>query len=302
VCRTDLDVLDGRVAAPRYPIIPGHQIIGVIEASGRGVTDRRPGERVGVAWINSACGTCRWCRRGEENLCPYFRSTGCDVNGGYAEWAAAPAAFTYPIPAALDDAHAAPLLCAGAIGWRSLRLANLTDGDPLGLTGFGASAHLVLQLARHRYPNSPVYVFARNASERDFALELGAAWAGDTDDTPPQPLAAIIDTTPAWKPLVDALPRLMPGGRLVVNAIRKMNRDRDELLRIDYATHLWREREIKSVANVARADVREMLEAAAELRLRPTVERLPLASANDAIERLRSGAAMRGAMVLDVSS
>jgi len=164
----------------------------------------------------------------------------------------------------------------GAIGWRSLRLAQLQDGDALGLTGFGASAHLVLQLARHRFPQSPVYVFARNAGERAFAMQLGAAWAGDTADDAPGPLAAIIDTTPAWKPVVEALPRLMPGGRLVINAIRKTNADRAELERIDYATHLWMEREIKSVANVTRRDVRELLSIAAETGLHPETTRMKL--------------------------
>ena len=161
VCRTDLDVVEGRIAAPRYPLIPGHQVIGHVAAAGRDVVGPSEGDRVGIAWIHSACGHCRWCRAGTENLCPSFRSTGCDADGGYAEYAAVPAAFAYAIPPDLSDSEAAPLLCAGAIGMRSLRLTNLTDGDPLGLVGFGASAHLVLQIARHRYPRSPIYVFAR---------------------------------------------------------------------------------------------------------------------------------------------
>lgn len=301
VCRTDLDVASGRVAAPNYPVIPGHQIVGDIVSVGAEVKDRREGDRVGIAWINWACGECRWCRRGEENLCPYFRSTGCDANGGYAEYVAAPAAFTYELPRALSDEQAAPLLCAGAIGWRSLRLAGIADGDPLGLTGFGASAHLVLQLAKHRYPRSPVFVFARNAGERDFARQLGADWAGASDDDPPERCAAIIDTTPAWKPVVDALSRLMPGGRLVINAIRKVSSDQDELQRLDYARDLWKEREIKSVANVTRADVRELLEAAADLSLEPTVELLPLERANDALAKLQSATEIRGATVLSVA-
>jgi propanol-preferring alcohol dehydrogenase len=300
VCRTDLDVAEGRLIAPHYPVIPGHQVVGRVVAIGKGVGMRRVGDRVGVAWIHRACGRCRWCLRGEENLCPYFESTGCAAPGGYAELIAVPAAFTYEIPHDLSDAEAAPLLCAGAIGWRSLQLARLSDGDPLGFTGFGASAHLVLQLARHLYPKSPLYVFARSERERAFARELGAAWAGDTADTPPDPLAAIIDTTPAWTPVVEALHRLMPGGRLVINAIRKASADREVLSRIDYATDLWMEREIKSVANVARADVTAMLDAAVRFKLRPTVERMPLEDAGVALERLRSGSGMRGAIVLDV--
>jgi propanol-preferring alcohol dehydrogenase len=300
VCRTDLDLVDGRLAPPRLPVIPGHQVIGEVITAGDG-DGPSVGDRVGVAWINYACGVCRWCIAGEENLCPKFRSTGCDVNGGYAEYVAVPRAFAYVIPPELSDAEAAPLLCAGAIGWRSLKLAKINDGEPLGLTGFGSSAHLVLQLARHRYPRSPVYVFARQEAERDFARALGASWVGASSDRAPERCAAIIDTTPAWKPVVDALERLEPGGRLIVNAIRKMKDDQEELLRLDYATHLWMEREVKSVANVTRADVREMLAAAVEMRLRPTVEEMPLERANDALDALRQGEAVHGARVLRVT-
>ena len=301
VCRTDLDVVEGRVVAPHYPVIPGHQIVGRVAAVGGSVTGFRVGERVGIAWIHHACGTCRWCLTERENLCPWFESTGCDANGGYAEFATVPAAFAVHVPIALSDVAAAPLLCAGAIGWRSLRLANLRDGDPLGLTGFGASAHVVLQLARHLYPGSPVYVTARSEAERAFARHLGAAWAGDSGDDPPDRMGAIIDTTPAWKPVVDALPRLLPGGRLVVNAIRKTAGDEVELTRVDYATHLWMEREIQSVANVTRQDVREMLAAAVDLELRPTVDEMPLDRANEALARIKSARDIRGATVLRVA-
>jgi len=191
-------------------------------------------------------------------------------------------------------------MCAGAIGWRSLRLTRLTDGETLGLSGFGASAHLVLQMARRRFPASPIYVFARDGEERAFAMELGATWAGDFTNAPPQPIDAVIDTTPVWKPLVELLTRLAPGGRFVINAIRKSSADQNELLRLDYASHLWMEREIKSVANVTREDVRQMLALAAETGLRPTVELLPLDLANQALGRLSGGTRMRGAMVLGV--
>jgi len=302
VCRTDLDIVEGRLTAPRYPVIPGHQVVGRVAGVGDEVRDFRVGDRVGIAWIHSACGSCAWCRSGRENLCPYFRSTGCDENGGYAEYVVVPAAFAHVIPAELPDAIAAPLLCAGAIGLRSLRLAELVDGQPLGLTGFGASAHLVLQLARHRFPASPVYVFARNARERAFARELGAAWAGDTADQPPERMAAIIDTTPAWKPVMSALECLLPGGRLVINAIRKSRADQGELESLDYARHLWMEREIKSVANVTRADVREMLAEAAAMGLKPSVEELPLSEANVALGTVARGEGVRGALVLIVGN
>jgi propanol-preferring alcohol dehydrogenase len=302
VCRTDLDLVEGRLIAPRYPIIPGHQVIGHVAGVGAGARGFAEGDRVGVAWIHSACGVCAWCRAGTENLCPRFEATGRDADGGYAEFLTVRADFAHRIPASLGDAEAAPLLCAGAIGWRSLRLTNLVDGEPLGLTGFGASAHLVLQFARHRFPSSPIYVFARNAGEREFALSLGARWAGDTDDEPPEALAAVIDTTPAWKPVLAALRSLAPGGRLVINAIRKARGDQSELLNLDYPTHLWMEREIKSAANVTRADVRECLEAAAWLGIHPTIAEVPLERANEALEGLRSGEAIVGARVLRIAS
>ncbi|MCX5818352.1 MAG: alcohol dehydrogenase catalytic domain-containing protein, partial [Deltaproteobacteria bacterium] len=260
----------------------------------------RPGDRVGVGWIHWACGICAACRSGNENLCMQFRATGRDVNGGYAEFMTAPAAFVHPIPKAFTDAEAAPLLCAGAIGYRSLRLAGLSDGRNLGLTGFGASAHLVLQTVRHLFPNARTFVFARSESERTFARELGAVWAGATEEEPPEKLHAIIDTTPAWKPVVEALKHLIPGGRLVINAIRKEERDKAELLGLDYPAHLWLEKEIKSVANVTRRDIAEFLELAAEIPLRPDVEEFPLAEANRALAELKAGK-IRGAKVLRVA-
>jgi propanol-preferring alcohol dehydrogenase len=209
--------------------------------------------------------------------------------------------FAYPIPESpMSDAEAAPLLCAGAIGYRSLRLANLPNGGRLGLTGFGASAHLVLQLVRHRDPDAEVFVFARSDEERAFARDLGAVWAGDTADTPPVPLDAIIDTTPAWRPVVEGLRSLAPGGRLVINAIRKEHADRSALAQLDYPVHLWMEKEVKSVANVTRRDVTEFLHAAAAMGLRPEVQEYPLEDANRALHDLRSRA-VRGAKVLRVA-
>jgi propanol-preferring alcohol dehydrogenase len=221
------------------------------------------------------------------------------VNGGYAEYMTVPAAFAHLIPAALSNAEAAPLLCAGAIGYRSLRLANLSDGRPLGLMGFGGSNHLVLKMAKYLYPNSDVYVFSRNPDEQDFARSLGAAWAGGIDAPAPRKLSAVIDTTPVWKPVVAALGNLDSGGRLVVNAIRKEELDKDYLLQLDYPSHLWMEKEIKSVANVTRRDVSEFLQLAAETGLRPEIEEFPLADANRALLELRQGK-IRGAKVLRV--
>jgi propanol-preferring alcohol dehydrogenase len=300
VCRTDLDLAEGRLVPPKYPVIPGHQIVGRVAAAGRRVTGFREGDRVGVAWIQWACGKCAWCLRGEENLCPYFRATGCHVNGGYAEYATVPAAFAHVVPSSLSDEDAAPLLCAGAIGWHSLGLTNLRQGEPLALTGFGASAHIVLQFARRRFPDSPIYVFARKSNERDFARSLGAAWAGDIGDAPPEQLGAAIDTTPAWTPVLSALEALRPGGRIVINAIRKDARFQKELLELDYAKHLWMEREIKSAANVTRRDVRECLEAASEWGIRPTAREMELEQVNEALDAMRKGEVGRGAIVLRV--
>jgi propanol-preferring alcohol dehydrogenase len=300
VCHTELDEIEGRTPPASLPAVLGHQVVGRVAGAGPGATRFRLGERLGVGWIYSACGRCPFCLAGEENLCPSFRAAGRDAAGGYAEYMVAPEAFVYPIPDALSDAEAAPLLCAGAIGYRSLRLTGLQDGQRLGLTGFGASAHLVLQMARRRFPHSEVYVFARREAERAFARELGAVWAGEAGETPPARLHAVIDTTPVWRPVVEALRVLEPGGRLVINAIRKEETDKDVLLRLDYATHLWMEKEIKSVANVTRRDIAETLDLAAEIGLRPAVEEYPLAEANRALYELKT-MKIRGAKVLRVS-
>jgi len=291
VCHTELDEIEGRTAPPRLPVVPGHEVVGRVDKRGAGAGRFEIGERVGVGWIHSSSGMA------DENLNPRFQATGRDVNGGYAEYMTVPETYAYPIPAAFSDAEAAPLLCAGGVGYRSLRLAGITDGQALGLTGFGGSAHIVLQLTRHLYPRTDVYVFARDSAARAFALELGAVWAGDTADRSPTQLNAIIDTTPAWKPVVEALANLKPGGRLVINAIRKEERDKDQLLRLSYQDHLWLEKEIKSVANVTRRDIEEFLPIAAEIPLRPQVQTYRLEEANRALLELKRGP-VRGAKVL----
>mgnify|MGYP000887924573 CR=1 FL=1 len=301
VCHTELDEIAGRAAPSLLPIVPGHQVVGVVEQLGAEVTGHRIGERVGVAWIGSACGGCAYCESGFENLCAKFVATGRDRDGGYAEYVTARADFAIPVPEEITDAEAAPLLCAGAVGYRSLRLAAIQDGEPLGLTGFGASGHIVLQLARFLYPRSAVSVFARSAEERAFARELGASWTGETADTPPEQLRAVIDTTPAWQPVLSALRTLAPGGRLVINAIRKEAGDSDALAGLSYEQQLWMEREIKSVANVTRQDVRDMLATAVQMRLRPEVAEFPLEEANAALVALRDRH-VRGAKVLRVWS
>jgi len=294
VCHTELDEIEGRTPPPVLPVIPGHEIVGVIESTGPDVAHARIGERVGVGWIHSSDGSPR------ENLSAAFRATGRDVNGGYAEYVTVGEDYAFPLPGVFTDEEAAPLLCAGGVGYRALRLTGLENGERLGLTGFGGSGHLVLQLARHEFPDSEVYVFARSEREREFARQLGATWAGDTTDAPPAAVHAIIDTTPAWKPVVAALAALAPGGRLVINAIRKESADLGELGGIDYARHLWLEKEVKSVANVTAADIRECLVVAARIPLRPEVEVYPLAEANRALRDLKAGH-IRGAKVLKLN-
>ena len=205
VCHTELDEIEGRTAPPRLPVILGHEIVGRVEAVGSGVTKRKPGERVGVGWVHSSSG------EADENLSPEFQATGRDANGGYAEYLTVPEDYAYPIPEVFSDAAAAPLLCAGAVGYRALKLTKLQNGDRLGLTGFGGSAHLVLQVVKHLYPQTDIYVFARDPAAREFAKSLGAVWAGDTADLAPELLHAIIDTTPAWKPVMEALRNLAAG-------------------------------------------------------------------------------------------
>jgi propanol-preferring alcohol dehydrogenase len=300
VCHTELDEIEGRTPPSKFPIIPGHQIVGRVEMSGKSANRFRTGDRVGVAWIHSACGMCTYCRNGMENLCSKFKATGRDADGGYAEHTTVSEEYAYKIPDVFSDAEAAPLLCAGAIGYRSLRLANLKEGGNLGLSGFGASAHLVLKMAKYQYPHAKIFVFSRTGAEQTFAKELGAVWAGNTDETTPEKLHAIIDTTPAWGPVVEALKNLEPGGTLVINAIRKEEADKDALLKLDYSRDLWMEKEIKSVANIARRDVEEFLRMAAEIPLRSEVQEYRLEEANKALLSLKERK-IRGAKVLRIS-
>lgn len=300
VCHTDLDVIEGRTPPAKLPLIPGHQVVGRVEKGGSGAKRFSVGERVGIAWIHSACGACRHCRAGDENLCDDFKATGRDADGGYAEYTVVPENFAYPIPDAFTDLEAAPLLCAGAVGYRSLRLTGMKDGDAIGLVGFGASGHLVLKMVKHKFPRSLIFVFSRTEGERGFAKELGAHWAGGFEDPSPDKLHCVIDTTPAWTPVVEALKNLGKGGRLVINAIRKEERDKEALLRLDYPRDLWLEKEIKSVANITRRDVKEFLALAAEIPLKPEIQEFRLEDANRSLRELKERK-IRGAKVLRIS-
>ncbi len=292
VCRTDLHIVEGDLPLVKRPVVPGHQAVGVIDAAGVGASRLRVGERVGVAWLHDACDACARCARGLENLCEAARFTGYSVDGGFAEVLVAPEAFVYRIPDGFADAEAAPLLCAGVVGYRALRLSGARRGDRLGLFGFGASAHVVLQAARHA--GCEVLVFTRGDAHRRHALDLGAAWAGGTEDDPGAALDAAILFAPSGALVPAALARLAPGSVLAVAGITL-----SEIPPLDYDRHLYRERVLRSVTAATRRDAEELLAIAAAAPIRPAVEVFPLDAANDALLALKDSR-IRGAGVLRI--
>ena len=291
VCRTDLQICEGDIEARRLPIVPGHQAVGTVEALGEGVEGWRVGDRAGVAWLASACGDCARCAVGRENLCEAARFTGWDRDGGFAERITVRADFALPLPNDLDPVAAAPLLCGGIIGYRALRLSGIEAGGRLGLYGFGASARLALQVATHW--GCEVFVATRSPRDQERALELGAAWAGDTADTPPAPLDAAVTFAPAGAVVVAALKAVDRGGTVAVNAIHL-----DRIPAFPYEL-LWWERSLRSVANFTRQDAREFLALAAEIPIRTETEVYPLAQANQALADLAAGT-VSGAAVLQI--
>ena len=297
VCHTELDQIEGRLTPPHLPIVPGHQIVGEVVERAAAADRFDIGRRVGVTWLHWSCSRCDYCRTGRENLCDSAQWTGHDVNGGYAEYAAAYEKFAYSIPDQFSDTAAAPLLCAGVIGYRALRLTQAADGETIGLFGFGASAHIVIQVITYKYPACKVFVFTRSRAHRKLARKLGADWAGAPDETPPALLNKAIDFTPVGESVVHALGNSAKGARVVINAIRKAT----PIPQMDYARYLWGEREIKSVANVAPRDAEEFLPLAAEIPIVPEVEVYGLADANKALIRLKEGK-VHGAAVLSMSS
>ena len=290
ICHTELDEIEGRLA-PNLPIILGHEIVGRVEGLRSGVTKFVQGDRVGIAWIHSACGKCEFCQSGNENLCKEFKGTGCHAHGGYAEYTVVREDFAYPIPQRFSDSEAAPLLCAGAIGYRDLRLSGIKRGQTLGLFGFGASAHIVIQMAT--YLGCEVFVFTRSEEHRNLARKLGASWTGATEDEAPEKLHCAIDFTPVGETVPHALRALEKGGRLVLAVIRKRN----PIPPMDYAQLLWDEKEIKSVANITRKDAQEFLSLAAEIPIIPAVQEFRLEEANQALILLKQGK-IQGAGVL----
>ena len=292
ICHTDLHAVEGDIALPRLPLIPGHQIVGVVEARGQNANRFKEGDRIGVAWLHRACGRCVYCGRGDENLCERAEFTGLQTNGGYAGLTVADEAFAYRLPGGFSDLQAAPLLCAGVIGYRALKLSGLRRGERLGLYGFGASAHIVIQIAR--YWNSEVYVFTRSAEHQRLARDLGAAWVGRAEETPPEKIQAAIIFAPAGRLVLDTLRVLDKGGTVALAGITMT-----PIPEIDYAGLLYHERKLASVANATRHDAEELLALAAEIPLRTEVEIFTLAEINQALRKLKDGR-IRGAGVIEM--
>jgi propanol-preferring alcohol dehydrogenase len=292
VCRTDLHIVDGDLADAKLPLVPGHQVVGEVVATGNGVSRFREGDRVGIAWLGWACGTCRFCSAGKENLCPTARFTGYTVDGGFAELAVAAERFAFQLPDYDSDVHMAPLLCAGLIGYRALRLAG--DAERIGLYGFGASAHIVAQVAA--WQGRRVFAFVRRGDEETqrFARSLGVAWTGSSTETPPEELDAALIFAPAGELVPAALAAVAPGGTVVCAGIHMT-----DIPSFPYEL-LWGERSVRSVANLTRADGEELLALAPQVPLRTTVQAFPLQNANDALSQLRAGT-LEGAAVLEVS-
>lgn len=291
VCRTDLHTVEGDLDLPQLPLIPGHQIVGEVEKLGEGASRFSPGDRVGVPWLYSACGKCDFCRRGLENLCSDGRFTGLHVDGGYAQYTIVPEEFAYPIPEGFPDAQAAPLLCGGVIGYRAFRLSEVQPGERLGLYGFGASAHVTIQVAR--YKGCEVYVFTRSKEHQRHAQQLGAAWVGQAQDEPPRPIDSAIVFAPAGWIVPEALRVLRPGGTVALAGIHMT-----PLPKMSYEL-IYGERTLRSVANMARGDAQELLKLAAEIPIRTEVESFPLSEANQVLLRLKESR-IRGAAVLQI--
>lgn len=293
ICHTDLHTVEGELPLPRRPLIPGHQVVGVVERLGRQATRFKEGERLGMAWLHSACGGCGFCREGRENLCATARFTGYHVDGGYAQYAVVPEAFAYPIPAGFSDQQAAPLLCAGIIGYRALRLSVVQPGQRLGLYGFGASAHVAIQVAMRW--GCAVYVFTRSRQHRDLAEQLGAMWTGGPGDDPPERLHSAILFAPAGELVPQALRSLERGGTLALAGIYLT-----PIPPLDYTLHLYHEKTLRSVTASTRRDGEELLRLAVEIPIVTQTQLFPLREANRALQLLKEGG-INGAGVLEIS-
>ncbi len=293
VCHTDLHTVEGELPGIKLPIIPGHQVVGTVEKGGENTSRFKKGDRAGVAWLNSACGQCGYCKRGNENLCASACFTGYHVNGGYAEYMVIPEQFAYTIPDIFSDAEAAPLLCGGIIGYRALRLSEIKPGQCLGLYGFGASAHVAIQVAVHW--GCKVYVFTRSEEHRELAEKLGAVWTGTSKDEPPTKMDGSIIFAPAGELVPDALEVLDKGGTVVLAGIYMT-----PIPEMDYVKYLYHERTLRSVANATRKDGEELLRIAAEIPIRTTTQSFPIEEANKVLQFLKTGM-INGAAILEIS-
>jgi propanol-preferring alcohol dehydrogenase len=294
VCHTDLHAVEGELPNAKLPLIPGHEVIGVVERAGEKAKRFRAGQRVGAAWLRSACGACRFCVSGRENLCESARFNGCDADGGYAEFMAVPEKFAYAVPERFTDEEAAPLMCAGIVGYRAFVQSGIQKGGILGLYGFGASAHITLQIAKHQ--GSRVFVFSRSPEHRRLALELGADWAGTTADDPPAKLTNAVIFAPVGGIYLDAL-RVLDRGGTVASAGIHMS----PIPEMDYDQYLYHERKMISVANATRKDGQDLLRIAAEIPVRTTVQTFPLEAANEVLKLLKAGK-VNGAATLQISA
>jgi propanol-preferring alcohol dehydrogenase len=289
LCHTDLHEIEGELALPKLPLVPGHQVVGVVDILGEGARRFNIGERVGIPWLHWTCGACPFCKRGEENLCEQARFTGYHTDGGYADYVLAPEQFAYRLPQNFSDEAAPPLLCAGIIGYRALKLSDLKPGERLGLFGFGASAHIAIQVARHW--GCDVWVFTRSQTHREQALMLGASWVGAAEDGPPGLLDRAISFAPAGRLIPLALQRVRKGGTLALAGIHI-----DQIPAMEYSL-LYGERTIRSVTASTRKDAEELLDLATRIPIKTTVETFPLSRANEALRRLK-GSEIKGAGVL----
>lgn len=292
VCRTDLHIVEGELPGKKLPVVPGHQIVGIVADVGSGVKNLKKGERVGITWINSTCGRCEFCRSGMENLCNDMRFTGYDTDGGYAEYALVSQDFAYNIPDKFDDVHAAPLLCAGIIGYRSLKLSGLKPGGTLAIFGFGSSAHIIAQIAK--YWGCKILAFTRGTDHQDMAKRLGATWAGEANDNTPEKADSVIIFAPAGELVINALASLKKGGKAAIADIYMT-----PIPEIDYNKHLYHERSITSVTNYTRDDAKEFLELASSIPIKTKVQTFRLEDANKALIELKQGR-IHGSAVLKI--
>jgi propanol-preferring alcohol dehydrogenase len=294
LCHTDIDEIEGRLKPPKLPIILGHQIVGTVAQLGASAKKFKIADRIGITWLNSCCDNCIYCKTDRENLCQHAKWTGLDVHGGYAEYTVIDENFAYPIPDAFSDAQAAPLLCAGLIGYRAIKLLQPADNWKIGLFGFGASAHIVIQILKYYFPNVKILVSTRSKEHQQHALDLGADWAGNIENNLSEKLDGAIDFTPSGKMVPLILQKLDRGGKLIINAIRKT----ETIDGLEYGEHLWHEKTIQSTANVTRSDANEFLPLAAQIPIRLTVEEFAFEKANDALilakqSKLKAAACLR---------